>query len=191
MNRVLIIVDMQNDYFPGGKMELVGIEEAAKNTRYALELFRAKKISIVHIRHLSNRAGATFFIPETNGAEIHETLSPKNGEYLIQKKFPNSFRDTSLKEQLQSLNVQEVIICGAMTHMCIDTTVRAAFDLGFHCVLVSDACATKNLEYDGVTIEAPQVQAAFMAALSSPFAEIIKVSGLENYLVHKHIDCCE
>lgn len=182
MNRALIIVDMQNDYFPGGKMELVGIEEAAKNAGYALKLFRAKKIPIFHIRHLSNRAGATFFIPETTGAEIHETLSPKNGEYLIQKNYPNSFRGTSLKEQLQGLNVQEVIICGAMTHMCIDTTVRAAFDLGLQCILVSDACATKNLEYDSVTIEAPQVQAAFMAALSSPFAQIIKVSGLENHL---------
>jgi nicotinamidase-related amidase len=88
-----------------------------------------------------------------------------------------------LKDQLQGLNVQEVVICGAMTHMCIDTTVRAAFDLGFGCVVVSDACATKNLEYDGAIIEAPQVQAAFMAALSSPFAQIVKVNELESHLV--------
>jgi nicotinamidase-related amidase len=183
MKRALIIVDIQNDYFPGGKLELVGIEEAAKNAGYALELFRAKKLPIFHIRHLSNREGATFFIPETKGAEIHESVSPKNGEYLIQKNFPNSFRDTSLKDQLQGLNVQEVVICGAMTHMCIDTTVRAAFDLGLACVVVSDACATKNLEYDGMIIEAPQVQAAFMAALSSPFAQIIKANELESLLV--------
>lgn len=183
MNRALIIVDIQNDYFPGGKMELIGMEEAAKNAGYALELFRAKKLPIFHIRHLSSRAGATFFIPETNGAEIHESVSPKNGEYLIQKNFPNSFRETSLKDQLQSLNVQEVIICGAMTHMCIDTTVRAAFDMGLGCVVVSDACATKDLEYDGIIIEAQQVQAAFMAALSGPFAQIIKVKGLESHLV--------
>lgn len=183
MNRALIIVDIQNDYFPGGKMELIGMEEAAKNAGYALELFRAKKLPIFHIRHLSSRAGATFFIPETNGAEIHESVSPKNGEYLIQKNFPNSFRETSLKDQLQSLNVQEVIICGAMTHMCIDTTVRAVFDMGLGCVVVSDACATKDLEYDGIIIEAQQVQAAFMAALSGPFAQIIKVKGLESHLV--------
>lgn len=183
MKRALIMVDIQNDYFPGGKMELVGIAEAAKNAGYALELFRAKKIPIFHIRHLSAREGATFFIPETHGAEIHESVRPKDGEYLIQKNFPNSFRGTSLKEQLQGLNVQEVTICGAMTHMCIDTTVRAAFDLGLQCILVSDACATKNLEYDGVTIEAAQVQTAFMAALSSPFAQIIKVSELESRLV--------
>lgn len=183
MKRALIIVDLQNDYFPGGRMELVDIEEAAINAQHALELFRAKMLPIFHIQHLSNRAGATFFLPETDGVEIHESVTPKSGEYIIQKHFPNSFRDTSLNEQLQSLGMEEAIICGAMTHMCIDTTVRAAFDLGFRCLVLSDACATKNMEYGGVTIEAPQVQAAFMAALSSPFAQVIEVNGLESHLV--------
>ena len=85
-------------------------------------------------------------------------------------------------EELQRLKVEEVVICGAMTHMCIDTTVRAAFDLGFRCLVVSDACATRNLEFDGVAIGAPQVHAAFMAALSSAFAQVIKVNGLESHL---------
>jgi nicotinamidase-related amidase len=183
MKRALIIVDLQNDYFPGGKMELVGIEEAANNAQHALELFRAKNLPIFHIQHLSNRADATFFLPETDGVEIHESVIPQGREYIIQKHFPNSFRDTSLKEQLQSLNVEEVIICGAMTHMCIDTTVRAAFDLGFRCLVVADACATKNMEYGGVAIEASQVHAAFMAALSSPFAQVIEINNLESRLV--------
>jgi nicotinamidase-related amidase len=183
MKRALIIVDIQNEYFPGGKMELVGIEEAANNAQHAIDMFRAKNLPIFYIQHLSNREGATFFLPETNGAEIHESVTPINGDYIIQKHFPNSFRDTSLNEQLQSLNVEEVIICGAMTHMCIDTTVRAAFDLGFRCLVLSDACATKNMEYGGVAIEAPQVHAAFMAALSSPFAKVIATNGLESLLV--------
>jgi nicotinamidase-related amidase len=183
MKRAFIIVDIQNDYFPGGKMELVGMEKAANKAQYALELFRAENLPIFHIQHLSNRAGATFFLPETHGVEIHESVTPKGGEIIVQKHFPNAFRDTSLKEQLQSLHVEEVIICGAMTHMCIDTTVRAAFDLGFRCLLIADACATKNMEFDGVTVEAPRVQAAFMAALSSPFAHIIEANGLESHLV--------
>ncbi|MBT6005725.1 MAG: isochorismatase family protein, partial [Prolixibacteraceae bacterium] len=122
MKQALIIVDIQNDYFPGGKMELVGIGEAAKNAQHALELFRARNLPIFHIQHLSNRAGATFFLPETDGVEIHKSVTPKSSENIIQKNFPNSFRDTSLNSQLQNLNVGEVIICGAMTHMCIDTT---------------------------------------------------------------------
>jgi nicotinamidase-related amidase len=183
MKPALIIVDMQNDYFPGGKMELTGIEEAAKNARRALERFRAKNLPIFHIQHLSARAGATFFLPNTDGVKIHENMAPRKGEHLIQKHFPNSFRDTSLNEQIRSLRVEKVVICGAMTHMCIDTTVRAACDLGFRCLLISDACATRDLEFGGVVIEAHQVHAAFMAALSNAFAQVIEANMLESLLV--------
>jgi nicotinamidase-related amidase len=183
MKQALILVDIQNDYFTGGKMELVGMEAAAKNAKRVLDLFRAKDMPIFHIQHVSNRPGATFFLPETDGVEIHESVLPKSSEPVVQKHFPNCFRDTSLQSQLENLNVGEVIICGAMTHMCIDTTVRAAFDLGFRCVVVSDACATRSLEFGGVTIEAAQVHAAFMAALCVPFANIVDVNTLENQLV--------
>jgi nicotinamidase-related amidase len=183
MKRALIIVDIQNDYFPGGRMELIGMEKAARNARHALGLFRARNLPVFHIQHISTRKGATFFLPETDGIEIHESVTPESDEYIIQKHFPNSFRDTSLNEMLQSLNVEEVIICGAMTHMCIDTTVRAAFDLGFHCIVLSDTCATKDMEYDGVAVQASQVNAAFMAALSGVFAKVIKANELESYLV--------
>lgn len=182
MKRGLIIVDIQNDYFPGGKMALVGMETAAKNARHALELFRAKNLPIFHIQHVSDRAGATFFLPETDGVKIHESVIPQGQESIIQKHFPNSFRNTSLKEQLQRFNVEEVIICGAMTHMCIDSTVRAAFDLDFRCLVVSDACASKSMEFDGAAIEALHVHAAFMAALSSPFAQVIDINTLESRL---------
>jgi nicotinamidase-related amidase len=183
MKQALLIVDIQNDYFPGGKMALVGMEDAAENAQRVLELFRARNLPIFHIQHVSNRAAATFFLPETDGVEIHERVAPKHGEYIIQKHFPNSFRGTSLNDQLQNLNVGEVIICGAMTHVCIDTTVRAAFDLGYRCLVVSDACATRNLKFGGVAVEAPQVHAAFMAALSSFFAQVIEANNLESRLV--------
>lgn len=178
MRQALMIVDIQNDYFPGEKMELVGMEAASKNAQRVLEFFRAKNMPIFHIQHVSNRPGATFFLPETSGVEIHENVTPKSGEPVIQKHFPNCFRDTSLEDQLRGLSVEEIIICGAMSHMCIDTTVRAAFDLGFRCFVVSDACATRNLEFGGITIDASQVHAAFMAALSNPFAEIIEANKL-------------
>lgn len=160
-------------------MELVGIEQAAKNARAALDLFRAKKLPIFHIQHIMYREGANFFLPGTNGVEIHERLRPENGEPVIQKNFPNSFRGTSLNEHLQSLRIKEVVICGAMTHICIDTTVRAAFDSGFKCLLLFDACATRNLEFRGITVEASQVHAAFMAAISGLFAEVIATKDLE------------
>jgi nicotinamidase-related amidase len=182
MKQALIIVDMQNDYFPGGKMELVGIEEAAKNARHALELFRTRNLPIFHIQHVSDRDGATFFLPNTGGVEIQENVAPRKGEYLIQKHFPNSFRDTFLNGQLQNLDVEKVIVCGAMTHMCIDSTVRAASDLGFRCLVVSDACATRDLEFGGVAIKAQQVHGAFMAALSNTFAQVTEANMLDGLM---------
>lgn len=182
MKQALILVDIQNDYFPGGRMELAEMEKTSRNAKQTLALFRAKNLPVFYIQHISNRKGATFFLPETDGIEIHSSISPKSDEHIIQKHFPNSFRDTSLKDMLQRLNVEEVIICGAMTHMCIDSTVRAAFDLGFHCIVLSDACATKDMEYDGVAVRASQVNAAFIAALSGVFAKVKKANELESYL---------
>jgi nicotinamidase-related amidase len=183
MKRALIIIDIQNDYFPGGRMELIDMEKAANNAQQALKLFRTRKLPIFHIQHVSIRPDATFFLPETNGVEIHQSLAPKNGEFIIEKHFPNAFRNTSLNERLQGLNVEEIVICGAMSHMCIDSTVRAAFDLGFRCLLISDACATKNMKHGEIAVDALHVHAAFMAALSGLFAEIINVIELENCLV--------
>ncbi len=173
MRQGLVLVDIQNDYFPGGKMALAGMEQAAGNARRLLQEFRNRQFPVFHIRHISQRPGATFFLPGTQGAEIHETVTPKPVETVIEKRFPNSFRNTSLLEHLKNARVEEVVVCGAMSHMCIDATVRAAFDFGFSCMVIEDACATRDLRYRGKTVEADQVHSAFMAALSAPCAKVI------------------
>lgn len=182
MTQGLIIVDVQNDYFNGGTMELVDMTAASENCKALLENFRDKKAPIFHIQHLATREGATFFIPETHGCEIHTNVTPKDEEPVLIKHFPSSFRGTELESMLQSSGVEEVIICGAMTHMCIDTTTRAAFDLGYKCHVIADACATKDLEFNGEPVKAKDVQNAFMAALSVPFAQI---SSTQEYLQSK------
>jgi nicotinamidase-related amidase len=182
MNRALLIVDMQNDYFPGGKMELVGIKEASENVGRLLAMFRAKELPIFHIQHRSLNSGSTFFLPGTDGAKIHSSVTPLDGEPVIKKHYPNSFRETVLLEELQSRGVQELVVCGAMSHMCIDTTVRAGFDLGLSCVVVADGCATLDLTYEDRVIEAAQVHGAYMASLAAVFAKVTKLSGLEAIL---------
>jgi nicotinamidase-related amidase len=97
----------------------------------------------------------------------------------VRKHYPNSFRETGLLEVLQGAGVDEVIICGAMSHMCIDATTRAAFDYGFTCTVIHDACATRDLTFDGRTIPAGQVHGAFMAALGMRYARVI---SLEDFL---------
>ncbi len=178
MKRALLVIDMQNDYFPGGKMELVGIEDAAEIVSQLLTRFRDRKLPIFHIQHTSTNPGATFFLPDSDGVKIHRSVTPQVGEPVIKKHFPNSFRDTILLAELQSRGIQEVVICGAMSHMCIDTTVRAAFDLGLSCIVVADGCATRNLSYGDQIIEAAQVQGAFMASLGAVFAKVTGLSGL-------------
>jgi nicotinamidase-related amidase len=178
MKRGLLLIDIQNDYFPGGKMELVGIEQAARNAGLMLTEWRNRAFPVFHIQHISKRPGATFFLPNTKGVEIHKSVAPRTGEAIIEKYFPNAFRDTDLLNVLKRSEVDEVVICGAMTHMCVDATTRAAFDLGFRCTVIDDACATRNLDYKGTTVEAGKVQAAFMAALAVPYARILSAKDL-------------
>jgi nicotinamidase-related amidase len=173
MNHCLILIDIQNDYFPGGAMALAGIEEAAANARILLNAFRKTKSPVIHVQHISARAGAAFFLPDTHGAEINETAAPMGKEPVVTKNFPNSFRSTTLLEILQKVKPDPLVICGAMSHMCIDATTRAAFDLGFNCIVAEDACATKDLIFKGKTIKSSDVHASFMAALSAPYAKVI------------------
>ena len=178
MKTGLVLVDIQNDYFPGGSMELVSMESAADAALTVLGSFRDQNNPVYHIQHVSTRPGATFFVPGTDGIETHASVAPKDGEAVIQKNFPNSFRETSLLETLRDRAVEHLVICGAMSHMCIDATTRAAFDHGFSCTVVSDACATRDLEFDGESVSAKDVHAAFMAALRVPYASVVTARGL-------------
>lgn len=178
MDRGLVIVDLQNDYFPGGKMELFGIEAAAENARILLAEFRKSKAPIIHIQHISLSPNAFFFLPDTEGAQLNERVSPRDGETVVVKNYPNSFRNTSLSEILRSMRIDNLVICGAMSHMCIDATTRAAFDLGFNCTVAEDACATMDLFFNHKTIKASEVHASFMAALSSPYATVVSTKEI-------------
>lgn len=178
MNNCLILVDLQNDYFPGGSMELAGINEAATNAHILLNYFRKTKSSIVHIKHISTRPGATFFLPDTDGAIINQIVAPQEHETVVIKNFPNSFRGTALLKLLKEKEINNLVICGAMSHMCIDATTRAAFDLGFNCIVAEDACATRDLNFRDKIIKASEVHASFMAALSAPYAAVISTKEI-------------
>ena len=176
--RALVIIDIQNDYFPGGKMELEGADAAAAKAAAALERFRRERLPVFHVRHLSVRPGASFFIPGTAGAEIHERVRPASAERVIEKNFPNSFRATELERALRDAGAKELVVAGMMTHMCVDATVRQAADLGYRVTLLGDACATRAQSFGGETVPARQVHAAFLAALNGFYAKVISSSEL-------------
>ena len=173
----LLLVDIQNDYFPGGAMELPGSLAAAENAALLLGRARERNVPVFHVMHESHRPGATFFLPGTPGAGLHPLFSPLSSETVVTKHFPNSFRGTGLHDRLSGAGVDRLVVAGMMTQMCIDTTVRAATDLGYGCVLVSDACAARALAWEGRPIPAEEVHAVFLAALSGLFAEVIPAIG--------------
>ena len=182
MSTALLLIDLQNDYFPGGKMELEGSLEASLHAQEILAFFRDRGLPVVHIQHVSTRPGAAFFLPDTEGVKIHRNVEPLPGEMVFQKNYPNSFRDTPLLDHLREKQADQVVVCGMMTHMCVDATVRAAFDYGLQVTVVHDACATRTLTFGDQTIPAAQVHGAFLAALGFIYAQIITAADfLRNF----------
>ncbi len=178
MQQALVLVDIQNDYFPGGAMELVGSSEAGLRAGRLVQVFREKSLPVIHIQHLATRQDAPFFRPDTPGVEIHKSVTPLAGETVLPKHFPNSFRETRLLEHLHQQEITQLVIAGMMTHMCIDSTTRAAADLGFQCIVAHDACATRSLSFGEVAVAAAQVQAAYLAALEGLFARVLSVDAV-------------
>ncbi len=166
----LLIIDIQNDYFPGGSFALPSATQAGENAGRLLGHFRQLGLPVIHVRHESVRPGANFFLPGTPGAEIHACVAPILGEPVVVKHKPNSFLETGLDGMLRDLGVSKLVVCGMMTNMCVDAGVRAASDLGYACVLAHDACAAADLSFQGVVVSAAQVHAAFTAALAFGYA---------------------
>jgi nicotinamidase-related amidase len=170
--RALIIIDLQNDYFAGGRWVLEGADAAAANTARLLEAARRADDLVVHIRHEFPNADAPFFAPGSSGAEIHDSVRPLEGEPVIVKQYANAFRETTLQAMLEQEGITDLTICGAMSHMCVDAGTRAAADLGYPITVVHDACATRDLEFEGTTVPAAHVHAAYMSALGFAYASV-------------------
>ncbi len=176
--QAVVVVDLQNEYLPTGKLPLVNIEAALDNAAKVIEHARQHAIPVIHIRHEFLDPEIPFFVKNTEGVEIIETVAPVANECVITKNYPNSFLKTDLDAHLKEQGIEQLTIIGAMSHMCIDATTRAASDLGYKCTVVEDACTTMNLEFNGQVVEADRVHAAFMAALAFAYAEIATTKQL-------------
>lgn len=186
MKTALILIDIQKDYFPGGKFPLVNPLEAAQKAYALLQCFREHGGHHVHIQHISTKPDATFFISGDRGTDIHDSVAHFEGEPIVSKHSPNSFLNTNLLELLQSWEIERVIICGMMTHMCVDATARAASDLGFQVIVAEDACATRDLKYGDTTIPAEHVHKAFLAALKS-YGKVLKSEEILAFLAAESV----
>ena len=171
MKQALLVIDVQNDYFPGGKMILSHPEAALAAVNRLEADFQAKHLPIIYIQHIKRQKDADFFEEGTVGAQLHPDLHVTDESIIIKKHFPNSFQETRLATVLQELAIDQLVICGMMTQMCIDSTTRASFERGYQPILIQDATATKALTINGESVSASHVQTAFIAALTN-FASV-------------------
>lgn len=178
MNTALLLIDIQNDYFPNGRMPLEKSIEACQKAQEVLQVYRSRQLPVIHVQHISTRPDAIHFLPCTKGVEFHPNIQPIKSETVVKKHYPNSFKDTTLLSYLTKNRIKHLTIAGMMTHMCIDATARAAYDLGFACTVLHDACASKNLEFNNMVIPAQTVHQAFMAALQPLYANVVSVREL-------------
>jgi len=180
-NIALLLIDFQNDYystFSDAKYPLLATEAASLNAATLLTKFRRYSLPIIHVRHESLAVNAPFFIPKSEGANIHNSVAAITGEEVIVKHKPNSFKDTRLNALLKELEIEKLLIVGAMSHMCIDATARAAVDFGYECYVAHDACATLDLEFNGIKIPAKHVHYSFMAALNTSYCQVDSTDNL-------------
>ncbi|MFA6582107.1 MAG: cysteine hydrolase family protein [Paludibacter sp.] len=175
----LLIVDIQDFYFPGDGPGLVNAEGAALKAKEILEIFREKKQLVVHVRHKASR-----------GFEINKNVEPLSTEKVITKTEVNSFKGTDLLEYLKKNDISRLIIIGMQTQMCVEAAVRAGHDLGFECVLIQDACATRDLKFADKVVKAEDVQTGTLATfIDGGYAKVIDFAkfkeNIDKYLFQK------
>ncbi len=163
----LLIIDIQDYYFPGGKLQLENPELAGMNAGLILDQFRKSNMRVYHIRHN--------FEP---GGNIHHYVKPVKGEKVISKDQVNAFLDTDLLEMLRSDSIEQIVFCGMQTHMCVEAAVRAAHDHGFECLLISDACATRAIQYNEHIIPAKNVHFSTLKTLQGSYARVTTTEEL-------------
>ncbi len=163
----LLLIDIQNFYFPGGRMPLVEPEKAGRNAQALLQGFREKGRLVVHVRHN--------FEP---GGEIHADVAPKAGEKVISKDHANAFKGTDLLKFLKANKIEAVVICGMQTHMCVEAGARASRDYDFEVIVAHDACATRALKFGDREVSAQDVHASTLSALAGSYAEVVSTAAI-------------
>jgi nicotinamidase-related amidase len=167
----LVLIDCQNTYTQG-VMELEGVQAALDEAAALLNRARTAGIPIIHVQH-SDGPGSLYDVDGESGA-IVARVAPRDGEPVVVKQYPNSFVETDLDEKLKAVGASNLIIGGFMTHMCVNSTARAAFNLGYAPTVVAAATATRALPgVAGETVPAAVIQSASLAGIADLFAVVV------------------
>jgi nicotinamidase-related amidase len=168
----LVLIDLQNEYLDGP----MALPDAAAATATAARLLsQARRLGapIIHIAHCG-APGGLFDRAAVRGAII-AAAAPIGSETVVEKRLPNAFAGTDLKEWIEATGRKDIVLAGFMTHMCVSSTARAALDLGFRATIDAASCATRDLpDGRGGTIAAATVHEVALAELADRFAIVAR-----------------
>ena len=171
----LLLIDIQNFYFPKGKIPLTNSDPASQKAKEILAFFRKHELPVIHVKHMPGNQSSTN-TGNDPGWAIHTLVTPLPGEKVIQKHHVNCFRETDLLDFLRKRQIRKLVVCGMQTHMCLEAGVRAAADFGFSVKLIHDACASRDLVFGNTRIPADLVHASTLATLKSGYAKVLSAA---------------
>jgi ureidoacrylate peracid hydrolase len=175
VNRALLVVDMQNGFCdPEGSftrigMGLEGVDEAVRNAAIAVGQARRAGIPVVFTRHLyrPGRADEGRALKQNSpalagleglqagswDAEVAAELGCGPRDLTVDKVRFDAFQWTSLEPLLRGLGVDELAVCGVVTNLCVETTIRSAFMRDFPVILLADCCAAQTRRLHDLSVE--------------------------------------
>ena len=171
--QTLVLIDCQNTY-TRGVLELDGVQKALDQVEELLDRARRAGIPVLHVQH-DDGPGSLYDVRGESGA-IVDRVAPRGDEPVVVKNFPNAFLGTDLEARCAASG-QDVVLAGFMTHMCINSTARGAFNLGYRPTVVASGTATRDLPGPEGTVPASVVQTASLAAISDLFGLVVPSSG--------------
>ena len=164
--RALLVIDLQNDYFPGGAFPLWNTDATLLNIEQAIAKAKAASTHIIHIQHIADPSLgiAPFFNKGSVGAEIHPSIFAAAPDApVVIKAYADSFHHTDLEATLQKLGVTELLVCGMMTQNCVTHTAIAKAAEKYTVSILADCCTTISemihlIALNAVSTRAPLVK---------------------------------
>lgn len=157
MSKALLVIDLQNDYFPEGNYPLWNANETLANIEQAIAKANALNIPVIHIQHIANPANgiSPFFNKDTDGVKIHpRILAAAPNAPVVIKQYADSFIDTTLEQTLTSLGATELLVCGMMTQNCVTHTAISKSAEKYTVSILPDCCTTVDAMIHNIALHA-------------------------------------
>lgn len=165
MKKALLIIDVQNDYFPGGKLPLWNTEETLDHIEAAIRAAKAKDIPVILIQQFTDSKVAPFFNKGTEGAEIHPRIRAAAPDaQVVTKGFADSFHQTNLDELLSKLGATTLLVCGMMTQNCVTHTAISKAAEKYEVMMLQDCCTTVSALIHHIALRAVSTRLAVVSS---------------------------